>query len=395
VEITEFREYLKEQILKWETWHQSQVDEIRMHESCRDHDKEQLENGIRLGTVDPEDSDDLYVLSYDWHKHEVSSIPKDLELRLIAEREPICFEEASIAAMVALFWCDINRSNRLVPDYDKQLGFDLLDPYGTFQKYLGEQWRNPILGRYKRIDWYVEAAIKAYQSRIAGGGVEEMEPDSIAIDSASPAIPEANQVLQVNPPISEVTPPHVPPISTDDSLDAFPERLAPKLPQVADTGLTKAESKEAKDQTWQDVLAELERMRLKGEAYTSQAKLATKIGCKKFLVHKALNNGSAELQEWRTKSHGESRLNVSPETSALAIERTAQSREDDPAEFIEQEQVDEVLEYLIKQAGESQRQHLVQMPPDQRQELAKTLLRDPDKEDQFLRHRKAQRSRRD
>ncbi|MBU6387743.1 MAG: hypothetical protein KGS49_17490, partial [Planctomycetes bacterium] len=32
VEIAAFREYLKEQIVKWEVWHQSQVDEIRMHE---------------------------------------------------------------------------------------------------------------------------------------------------------------------------------------------------------------------------------------------------------------------------------------------------------------------------------------------------------------------------
>ncbi|MFM7976996.1 MAG: hypothetical protein ACKO8U_18150, partial [Pirellula sp.] len=49
VEIAGFREYLKEQILKWEAWHQSQVDAIKWHESRRDHDKEQLEDGIRLG----------------------------------------------------------------------------------------------------------------------------------------------------------------------------------------------------------------------------------------------------------------------------------------------------------------------------------------------------------
>ena len=162
VEIAAFREYLKEQIIKWEVWHQSQVDEIRMHESCRDRDKVLLENGIHKGTVDP---DDIYVLSYEWHKSEVSSIPMDLEFRLVAEREPICFQEASIAAMVALFWCDINRSNRLVPDYDRQPGFCFLEPYGTFQKYLFEQWEKPLQERYKHIDWFVEAAINAYKSR--------------------------------------------------------------------------------------------------------------------------------------------------------------------------------------------------------------------------------------
>lgn len=184
-------------------------------------------------------------------------------------------------------------------------------------------------------------------------------------------------------------------ISLDGGDGTFPEWLAPKLPQVADTVPTKTESKVAKGLNWQDVQAELERMHLQGDPYTSEKKLAEKIGCSKFLVNKAFKNGSAELLEWRTKSHVESRLNVSPEASALAIERTAQSREDDPAEFIEPEVADDVLEYLIDQAGESQRQHLTRLLPDQRQAMAKIMLNDPDKEEQFLRYRKAKRSRRD
>ena len=127
---------------------------------------------ISQGIVDPEDPDDICVLSYEWHKYEVTSIPENFEFRLIAEREPVCFQDASIAAMVALFWCDINHSNMLVPDYDKQPDFDFLDPYGTFQKCLFEQWEKPIQGRYKQIHWFVEAAIKAYESRIANDGVD-------------------------------------------------------------------------------------------------------------------------------------------------------------------------------------------------------------------------------
>ena len=165
VEITKFREYLKEQILKWETWHQSQVDEIRKHESWLDHDKEQLEH-IRQGTGDPDDPDNTYVGSDEWHKDEVASIRENLEFRLVAEREPVCFEEVSIAAIVAMFWCDINRSSLLVPDYD------FLEPYGPFSKYLSEQWKKPIQGRYKHIHWFVEAAIKKYESRIANDGVD-------------------------------------------------------------------------------------------------------------------------------------------------------------------------------------------------------------------------------
>jgi hypothetical protein len=219
VEIPAFREYLKGQILEWEAWHRSQVEEIRRHEIARDYDKEQLDRAISQGVLDPEDKDDVYVLSYEWHKYEVTSIPENFEFKLVAEGEPVLFQEASVAAMVALFWCDINHSSKLVPDYSTLPGFDPLDPYGPFNKYLFEQWRNPVPGRYKHIHWFVDAAIKTYESRIVSGGVEETGLDSIVIVNAIQAIPEANQALQVSPPISEVTPPHVQPISTDDSLD--------------------------------------------------------------------------------------------------------------------------------------------------------------------------------
>lgn len=166
-----FRKYVKEQILEWEMWHRSEVDEIRRHEIWRDQDKERLDHAISQGILDPEDKDDVYVLSYEWHKYEVTLIPENLEFRLVAEREPVCFQEASVAAMVAMFWCDINGSSMLVPDYSKQPDFDFLEPDGPFSKYLSEQRRNPIQGRYKHIDWFVEAAIKAYESTIASGGV--------------------------------------------------------------------------------------------------------------------------------------------------------------------------------------------------------------------------------
>lgn len=221
VEIPAFREYLKGQILEWEAWYSSQVEEIRWHEIARGDAKERLDRAISQGTFDPEDEEkDLAnVLRYDWHEYEVTSIPANFEFKLVAEGEPVLFQEASVAAMVALFWCDINHSSMLVPDYSTLPGFDPLDPYGPFNKYLFEQWRNPVPGRYKHIHWFVDAAIKTYESRIVSGGVEETGLDSIVIVNAIQAIPEANQALQVNPPISEVTPPHVQPISTDDSLN--------------------------------------------------------------------------------------------------------------------------------------------------------------------------------
>jgi len=232
VEITAFREYLKEQIVKWETWHQSQVDEIRMHESCRDHAKEQLENGIRQGTVDPDDPDDICVLSYEWHKYEVTPIPKDFEFRLVAEGEPICFQEASIAAMVALFWCDINRKNMLVPE---QPDFDFLDPYGTFQKYLFEQWEKPIQGRYKHIDWFVEAAINLYESKSEDDGVGEMESGLIVMDDVGMATSFELRVLQDDQPHPEVQspPPTTPPPTTTPLPTTPPTPTEPPISAIA------------------------------------------------------------------------------------------------------------------------------------------------------------------
>jgi hypothetical protein len=175
VEKSAFREYLKERILEWEAWHRSQVDEIRMHEIARDYDKERLDRAISQGILDPEDKDDVYVLSYEWHKYEVTSLPENFEFKLVAEGEPVLFHAASVAAMVALFWCDINHSSKLVPDYSTLPDFDPLDPYGPFNNYLFEQWRNPVPGRYERIDWFVDAAIKEYVRASESGGVKQFE----------------------------------------------------------------------------------------------------------------------------------------------------------------------------------------------------------------------------
>jgi hypothetical protein len=111
------------------------------------------------------------VLSYEWHEDEVTSIPRNFEFKLVAEGEPFLFHAASVAAMVALFWCDINHSNKLVPDYPTLPDFDPLDPYGPFNKYLFEQWNSPVPGRYEHIDWFVDAAINAYESKIDGDSV--------------------------------------------------------------------------------------------------------------------------------------------------------------------------------------------------------------------------------
>ena len=183
VEMPEFRQYVKEQILEWEKWHRSQKDAIRSHEIWRDQTKEMLERGISIGTVDSEDPDDIDRLSYEFHKDIASLIAESSEFRLVAEREPVLFRKASIVAMVALFWCDVNHSNLLVPDYSQLPDIDFLEPVKPFLKYLFEQWKNPIQGRYKHIDWFVEAAIGAYENTIASEDVDQSEEHEPPIDA--------------------------------------------------------------------------------------------------------------------------------------------------------------------------------------------------------------------
>lgn len=197
VENPAFRQYVKEQILKWEAWHRSQKVKIRSHEIWRDQYKEKLEPGISLGTIDSEDPDEIDNidrLSYEFHSEIASSFAKSSEFRLLAEREPFCFSKAGSVAMVALFWCDINDAAFLVPDYSQLPDFE---PDKPFLKYFLEQRRNPIQGRYKYIDWFVEAAIRAYVTRASedAGQSEEHEHltdagislDGLADDDSLPA----------------------------------------------------------------------------------------------------------------------------------------------------------------------------------------------------------------
>jgi hypothetical protein len=185
VEIPAFREYLKKQILKWEAWHRSQVEEIRRHEIARDYDKEQLDRAISQGILDPEDKDNVYVLSYEWHKDEVTSIPENFEFKLVAEGEPVLFHPAGVAATVAMFWCDINHSGLLVPDYSMLPDFDFLEPDGLFSKLLSEQLASPIPGRYKRIHWFVEAVIKVFSITIKGDLLEQSKEQEQVEQSVS------------------------------------------------------------------------------------------------------------------------------------------------------------------------------------------------------------------
>lgn len=147
--------------------------------------------------------------------------------------------------------------------------------------------------------------------------------------------------------------------------------------------------------TWQEAQAELDMLRLKGESFTSQQRMADKIGYTKFLVHKAIKNGDAELKEWATKQRGASRLNATPEVAAVVFKNTPQGREPNPMNITEDTDVDVMLAHLLDQAGPGERARINSMSPAEKRQLAETAYRDPDLEEQALRYQLANCSRGD
>ena len=195
VEIAEFREYLKEQVLKWETWYRAHTEEINDFEGLRDNlhrELKDLQGSEFCHSDDPADFDPSghAETCYENYRDIAAGLKDDPEYKLVADREPVLFKEASVASIVALFWCDVNDSTLLVPEYD------FFGPEGSFIEYLREQWEKPIQKRYKHIDWYVEAAIDAYQSKIAGGLVSR----STTIENPTETDDKLPEMIDESPP---------------------------------------------------------------------------------------------------------------------------------------------------------------------------------------------------
>jgi len=191
VELPSFREYLKSQILEWELWHLSHTEEINEYVGLRDKAHQELKelqgrdfrHSEVLGDFDPLGHAEI---CYENYRDVAAWLIDDPEYKLVADREPVLFKEASIAAIVALFWCDVNHSTMLAPEYD------FLEPEGPFIEYLREQWQNPIRGRYKHIDWFVEATTSLYECTIKNDctGLSD-EHELVEQSDSSKVLPEA------------------------------------------------------------------------------------------------------------------------------------------------------------------------------------------------------------
>ncbi len=136
--------------------------------------------------------------------------------------------------------------------------------------------------------------------------------------------------------------------------------------------------------TWQEAATRLERLRLQGEPFTSQAKLAAQLKCSPSTVNRAIWE-TPSLQPW-----------AKPETISapkaqsltdMVTDNMAQVREPDPAGLLEKKDVDFVLLWLVEQVEPDERPALLKQlasnSPEERQKMAELLANDPEKSDKI------------
>ena len=230
VKMPAFRLYVKEQITQWELWHRSHTEEIREHEGLRDkfhQELKELQDRDLRHSDDPADFDPLSFSEhcYELHRDVAAGLKDDPEYKLVADREPVIFKEASVAAIVALFWCDVNHSTLLVPEYD------FLEPEGPFIEHVRKQWRDPIDGRYIHIDWMVQAAVDAYARK---GPVAPQAEESVAPQAEESVAPQAEESVDTADEIQED-------LAQAESSHPVPEQTT--LKQPSGSGDADAESK--------------------------------------------------------------------------------------------------------------------------------------------------------
>jgi hypothetical protein len=122
--------------------------------------------------------------------------------------------------------------------------------------------------------------------------------------------------------------------------------------------------------TWQEAAERLERLRAQGEPFTTQAKMADQLGCSSAMINKAIKN-TPKLRTW-----------AKPQTAAgpgaqslsdVVTDRTAQSREPDPAD-------DAAIREFVEGADPQTRAWFLALSTEQQLEY----LNDPDQHPKIL-----------
>ena len=136
--------------------------------------------------------------------------------------------------------------------------------------------------------------------------------------------------------------------------------------------------------TWQEAQEQLERIRQNGEPYTSERKMANRIGCHTTGIRNAIKNGTIKLQEWASKKRGAASRKVVATIEGQILDGTPQSREADPDDILENDDVDRAMRLLMEQAEPNERARINAMSPADRRALAELAYNDPDAEERIM-----------
>lgn len=136
--------------------------------------------------------------------------------------------------------------------------------------------------------------------------------------------------------------------------------------------------------TWPEAQVQLERIKATGKAFTSQREMAERIGCGPSTVTKAIENGGADLQDWASKKRGAASRKVVATIDGAIGDATPQNREADPADILDDDDVDKAMRALMEQAEPNERARINAMSPADRRALAELAFSDPDAEEQIM-----------
>ena len=135
---------------------------------------------------------------------------------------------------------------------------------------------------------------------------------------------------------------------------------------------------------WEQASTYMIEMRNRGERFTSQPDMANRLGCSPATIHKAIDR-TDELKEWTARPAYSATGMQS--LDGIVADSTPQQREPDPTNIVEDEDVDEALQYLMERVEPEEKARINTMDPASKRELAETVYRDPDREEQVMRWR--------
>lgn len=152
-------------------------------------------------------------------------------------------------------------------------------------------------------------------------------------------------------------------------------------PRGKKRGAKGASGEDAKDETpvmWQGIQERLLRLRILGEPYTTQRELAERLECSLSIINKAIHK-SERLKGWMgLKPKGSPKVHSLNE---VVTDQTADQRESDPADFLPEEDIDQIMSELISQAGPGEEAELRSYTPDQRRKIVGLHLQQSEEPD--------------